>query len=103
MSSRISRFLSRTVGDPTSQLGRRTPIALPDEEHGPSTSLFKWFGLNGFNRSPNLDRTLSTAEDEKAPRDKAKKLGTFSGVDPTINSRSPGSIPAYQRFSGVRA
>lgn len=100
MSTRTSRFLSRTVGDATSQLTRRTPVALPDEEHGPSTSLFKWFSLN---RPPNFSRTVSTADDEKAPQDKAKKLGTFSGVDPPHNSRSPGSIPTHPRFTGVRA
>jgi len=83
MSARSSRFLSRTVGDATSRLTRRTPVALPDEELGPSSSLFKWFGLNGLHKPPDLSRTLSTADDEKGPQDKAKKLGTFSGVDPS--------------------
>lgn len=80
MTAKNTRFVSRTLGDFTSQLTHRNAIPA-DEETNTLPSTARWFGFGGRTEHlPRLARGITMSDEEKIHVGKTKKLGTFSGV-----------------------
>lgn len=80
MAAKNTRFVSRTLGDFTSQLTHRDTVPV-DEETNSSTPRARWLGFGGRSEHlPKLVRGITMSDEEKIHMAKTKKLGTFSGV-----------------------
>lgn len=84
MTAKNTRFVSRTLGDFTSQLTHRNTIPV-DEETNSSAPRARWPGFGGRSEHlPKLARGITMSDEEKIHVAKTKKLGTFSGVRNTV-------------------
>lgn len=86
MTAKNTRFVSRTLGDFTSQLTHRNTIPVDEETNLPTTRT-RWLGFGGRTEQlPRLTRGITMSDEEKIHVAKTKKLGTFSGVRNTFIS-----------------
>lgn len=95
MAAKNTRFVSRTLGDFTSQLTHRNTMPVDEETNSPTTRT-RWLGFGGRTEQlPRLARGITMSDEEKIHVAKTKKLGTFSGVCDAVIFLVVGSSRSY--------